>query len=132
MRARWVLSDPSPKPPTVGMTWVASWWPGKYHFVFTKDNSTSPFLRLRHSLNNLKQGVACAEAQVGECFVTVVLKSDRNGAPRSRRYTSYSREYARLPEAKAGHAEIVRLLVEGRLHLRNGFNGLLKATEIEK
>jgi hypothetical protein len=35
MRARWVFNELTPELPGVGMTTVASWWPGKYWLVST-------------------------------------------------------------------------------------------------
>ena len=122
------MNAPSPEPPVVGMSRVASWRPGRFYAVYTQDQSGSPLHRLTRSL---EQGVAYADAQTDGSFVTVVYHCDRGGVAPSGRHTVWSCEYTSLAAARAGHERIVNLLFEGRVRLRNGLNGLLQAREVE-
>lgn len=128
MRRRWVWNDPSPQPPTVGWSVVASWWPGTYYTVLTERREESPMLRLTRSL---EQGVAYADATIGESYLTMVWKGDRNGFVKTPRHTIWSREYTSLRLALASHQEIVKLLLEGHPGLRTGLGGRLEANEVE-
>ena len=53
-----------------------------------------------------------------DLFVTHVYNGDKNIFIKSMDYYFYEREYSTLTEAKLGHEETVRLLLQGRVKLK--------------
>jgi hypothetical protein len=123
MRARRVFELPVEDPDCIGLTIVATWWPGRNFSILTfrADNNKTAIGQLTRSL---QQGVPFAEAKPGpERFVTTVSKCDKDGMvcpmpdcdPLAE--PLYEREYSDEPQARAGHAETVNLLASGRLKM---------------
>ena len=117
MRARWTEDINWNRPPIVGQTIVASFWPGRYYLVATIElDSPSPMSRLTRSLST---GVAYNDvAPEANGFVTDVVRCDKMGFTRSFENPLYERDSSDLDQAKLGHREIVGLLSSGQLRLR--------------
>lgn len=123
MRARRVFEFPVEDPACIAQTIVVTWWPGRNYQVLTfRSDGNTAIERLARSL---EQRVPFAEAKPGpEKFVTVVSKCDKDGLVFTLADYDpladplHEREYSNEQQAKAGHAEIVELLAEGRLKLR--------------
>jgi hypothetical protein len=108
MRARWVSPRPKPELPIVGQAIVATWWPGRYHFVSTIQlDPTDPLRRLTEKISGHQQT---------EAFVTNVYRCNKDGwwgdnSP------LYERTYETLEEAKGGHEQALRLVSQGNLKM---------------
>jgi hypothetical protein len=107
MRARWVQSWDSPKPPTVASTVVARWLPNSYLSVSTIEVRAKSDDALDAILNKLNPNRQ-------DTWVTQVFRCDRNGFARSLYDPLYSREYSDANSAKRGHEEIVGALRDGK------------------
>jgi len=110
VKARWILNNPSPKPPLMGYTIVAHWLPWKYYLISTVeiwgDESDPMYQLMKKSFDAPKK-----------CFVTQVFKCNRIGWTKDMNYFYYQKEYSHLSEAEYGHKEIVELLSKGKLRL---------------
>src|SRR2546428_12410520 len=113
MKARWVVSlNPDPELPIIGQDLVASWWPGRYYLVSTIAlDPASPMSRLTHTIS---RGGSFKDAQPPEKYVTGVFRASKDFVVKSRE-PLYENEYSDLESARNGHAEIVRLVEQGRL-----------------
>jgi hypothetical protein len=124
MRARWTEDINWDRPPIVGQTIVASFWPGLYYLVATIElDSSSPMSRLTQSLSTGDAYDDVVPEPNG--FMTDVVRCDKMGFTESFENPLYEREYSDLDQAKLGHREIVELLSKGhcgprRLHERLG------------
>ena len=106
MRPHWISDDPSPDPPRIGTTVIASWLPGRYVLVSTICvDGNSPLGRLRSSI---QAGVPYYDAPpLPESFVTQVVRCDKYGVARSWDNPLFEREYATRQKAEIGHREAV-------------------------
>jgi hypothetical protein len=107
MRARWVQSWDSPKPPTVASTVVARWFPNSYLSVSTIEVRAKSDDALDAILNKLNPNRQ-------DTWVTQVFRCDRSGFARSLYDPLYTREYPDVIAAKRGHEEIVEALRDGK------------------
>jgi hypothetical protein len=106
MRPRWISDDPSPNPPRIGTTVIASWLPGGYVLVSTICvDGNSALARLRSSIQT---GVPYDDAPpLPESFVTQVVRCDQYGVARSWDNPFFEKEYATHQEVRTGHREAV-------------------------
>jgi hypothetical protein len=104
MRPRWIDDEPNPRPPRIGTTVIASWWPGRYLLVSTICVAgTSHLARL---MSSLESGVPLDETSpLPERFVTQVVACDKDGVAHSWDNPLFEREYATREEAEIGHKD---------------------------
>jgi hypothetical protein len=107
MRARWVQSWDSPKPPTVASTTVARWFPNSYLSVSTIELRVKSDDAIDAILNKLNPNRR-------DTWVTQVFKCDRYRFATNVYDPLYKREYSDVDAAKRGHEEIVGALRDGK------------------
>ena len=77
MKIRWILSDPSPDPPIIASTVIASWWLGRYYLVTTTmSDGTQSWAQL---VQHYRLGVKLDDTGRLK-FSTQVFKSNKDGS----------------------------------------------------
>jgi hypothetical protein len=100
----------------IGLTLIASWWPGRYYNVLTwMSDGTSAMERLTESIRQKKPFDEIKTASVS--FQSTISRCDRMGVSEEKDIEEpvYRKSYASLEEARAGHGTIVDLVAAGRI-----------------